>query len=184
MTVNRIMPLFETERLTARLLTTADTAALQEIVGDPEVMKFSVGGVCDENATLKFIEWCHECYRLKGVGPSALVEKSSQKLIGFCGIDPEDVEGEEELCLGYRLAREYWGKGLATEAVKAALAYGYVQKNIESIGVIIEPEHHVSIAVVKKAGFKHFRRAHFQERLVNIYHMTAKQWSTTNHVGS
>ena len=50
---------------------------------DPEVMKFSIRGVCDEEATRKFFDWCLECYASHGIGPWALCEKESGHFIGF-----------------------------------------------------------------------------------------------------
>jgi RimJ/RimL family protein N-acetyltransferase len=43
---------------------------------------------------------------------------------GFTGLVWSDVTGTRELEVGWRLARPYWGRGLATEAATAALAYG------------------------------------------------------------
>jgi len=51
-----LMPLFETVRLFVRPLSHQDLPALTEILSDPEVMKHSVRGVCDEAATIKFID--------------------------------------------------------------------------------------------------------------------------------
>lgn len=102
------MQLFETERLVARQLSLQDVPALTEILSDPEVMKYSVRGVCDEGATRKFIDWCIGCYSSHGIEPWALLEKISGGLIGFSGVGPELVNDVEETNLGYRLARRFW----------------------------------------------------------------------------
>ena len=51
------MHLFETQRLIGRPLSRQDLPALTEILSDPEVMKYSVRGVFDENATRNFIDF-------------------------------------------------------------------------------------------------------------------------------
>ena len=101
------MPLFETDRLIARQLSYRDIPLLTAMLGDPEVMKFSVRGVCDEEATRKFVDWCLECYAAHGLGPWAFCEKKSGDFIGFCGVGPELVADVEQISLGYRLARRF-----------------------------------------------------------------------------
>jgi len=172
--------LFETERLVARQLSFQDLPALTEILNDPEVMKYSVRGVCDEDATRKFIDWCMGCYSSHGIGPWAFLEKASGNLIGFCGIGPELVDGVEEINLGYRLARKFWNQGFATESVMGVMNYAFDQKHCESVVVIIEPEHTASVRVTEKAGFGDYTIHEFHNRQVRLYRMTYKYWALHN----
>jgi len=174
---DKAMQLFETERLVVRLLSPQDVPALTEILRDPEVMKYSVRGVCDEDATRQFLDWCLNCYGSHGIGPWGLTEKESGELIGFCGIGPERVGEVEELNLGYRLARRHWRQGFATEAVKGVLQYAFEQKQCESVVVIIEPEHAASIRVTEKAGFGSYKVQEFHNSPVRLYRMTFKDWA-------
>ncbi len=167
----------ETERLVIRTFSLSDVPELTEILSDPEVMKHSVRGVCDEVATRKFIEWCMACYDSYGVGPWALIDKNDSALIGFCGVGPEMVADVEEINLGYRLARRYWNKGLASEATKAVLDYVFGQRQFHSVVVIIEPEHIASLRVAEKAGFTDFDAIEFHSRPVRVYRLTVEQWN-------
>jgi len=106
------------------------------------------------------------------MGPWALTEKRSGKLVGFCGIGPELVGGVEEINLGYRLARRYWNQGFATEAVKGVLRYAFDQKQCESVVVIIEPDHAASVRVTEKAGFSCYTMQEFHKKRVRLYRMT------------
>lgn len=101
-----MMQICETERLVIRQLSLDDVPALTEILSDPEVMKYSIRGVCDEAATRKFVEGCVAYYEAHGVGPWALVDKSGSSLIGFCGVDVQ-VFHERTVRL-YRLTLEQW----------------------------------------------------------------------------
>lgn len=172
--------LFETERLVARKLSHQDVPVLAKILSDPEVMKFSVRGVCDEEATRKFVDWCLECYSSRGIGPWALSEKGSGDLIGFCGVGPELIGEVEEVNLGYRLARRFWNQGFATEAVKGVMQYAFDQKHCESVVVIIEPEHTASVRVTEKAGFGDYTVQEFHNRPVCLYRMTSEDWASPN----
>lgn len=175
------MQLFETKRLVARQLSHQDVPALTEILSDPEVMKYSVRGVCDEEATRNFIDWCLECYASLGIGPWALSMKGSGELIGFCGVGPELIGEVEEINLGYRLARRFWNQGFATEAVKGVMQYAFDQKRCESVAVIIEPEHAASVRVTEKAGFGGYTVQKFHNRPVRLYRMTCEDWTLRNH---
>lgn len=170
------MQICETERLIVRWLSLDDVPALTEILSDSEVMKHSIRGVCDESATRKFIEWCLACYESHGAGPWALIDKKALELIGFCGVGPEMVADVEEINLGYRLARRYWNKGLASEAAKAVLDYAFGKRLFHSVVVIIEPEHVASLKVAEKAGFSSFDVQEFHDRPVRLYRLTSEHW--------
>ncbi len=171
------MYLIETDRLLHRELSLDDLVPLTDILRDPAVMKYSVGGVYNEEKTRTFLEWCFECYKSHGIGPLALIEESSSQLIGFCGLSPEKVEEKEEVNLGYRLAKEYWGKGFATESSIGILNDAFRNKNIESVIVIINPEHVASLKVAKKIGFKDFDSCIFHEQKIHLYRLNHSQWS-------
>ncbi len=183
------MYLFETPRLIGRQLSRQDLPELTKILSDPEVMKYSVRGVCDENATRDFIAWCLECYESHGIGPWALVEKDSNDLVGFCGVGPEMVDGIEEANLGYRLARKYWNQGLASEAAKGVLDYAFGRRQLATVVVIIEPEHVASLRVAENAGFNEFSVIAFHGRPVRLYRLSCQEWSVlrnndTNHTNA
>ncbi|MEG0860444.1 MAG: GNAT family N-acetyltransferase [Pseudomonas sp.] len=167
------MPLFETPRLLARELSREDLPALTAILSDPEVMKYSVRGVCDAQVTGEFIDWCVHCYSTLGMGQWALIDKVDGELVGFCGVSPEQVAGVEEANLGYRLARRYWNQGLASEAVKGVLDYVFGPLQQPAVIAIIDPEHVASLRVAQKAGFTAFDRVEFHGRPVRVYRLTA-----------
>ena len=173
------MKICDTHRLIIRPFSIDDVPALSEILSDDEVMKYSVRGVCDEDATRDFIKWCMACYVSYGLGPWALIDKSSNLLIGFCGVSPQSVAGNEEPNLGYRLAVEFWNRGLACEAAKGVLEYVFTQTTHQSVVVIIEPEHIASLKVAKKIGFTDYSTHQFHGRIVQLYRLTKAQWS--NH---
>nr|WP_251048341.1 GNAT family N-acetyltransferase [Halomonas sp. ISL-56] len=173
----------ETERLFIRTLSLDDVPELTTILSDPEVMKYSIRGVCDEAATRRFIEWCLKSYASHSIGPLALVEKVSGKLVGFCGVGTEEVNGVEEIGLGYRLAKQYWSKGLASEAVQAVLNDAFSQKQLSSVVAIIEPENIASLKVAAKAGFSTFDIYDFHGRPVRLYRLNQSQWDALHTKG-
>ncbi|QBF27299.1 N-acetyltransferase [Pseudomonas tructae] len=170
------MPLFETPRLLVRELSRQDLPALTAILSDPEVMKYSLRGVCDEQVTGDFIDWCVQCYASYGMGQWALEEKASGALVGFCGVSPEQVAGVEEPGLGYRLATSYWHCGLASEAVNGVLEYVFSRQLQPAVIAIIEPANVASLRVAQKAGFNRFDTVQFHDRPVRVYRLTQQHW--------
>jgi ribosomal-protein-alanine N-acetyltransferase len=81
-----------------------------------------------------------------------LVEVATGGLIGFCGVgiwrDALDPE------LGWWLARSHWGRGLATEAARAALQDAFERAGLHRVISIAMPENAASIGIMKKLGLK------------------------------
>lgn len=148
-----------------------DLGELSALLKDPDVMRYSLHGVFDEAETRGFIEWCMACYCSHGFGPWAMVDRSSLELIGFCGIYPEKVEDVEEVGLGYRFHRRYWGQGLAGESCKAVLDFAFGNIGVSSVVAIIEAEHAASIRVAEKVGFDRFDTVEFGGRIVRRYRL-------------
>ncbi len=167
-----------TDRLILRELTPDDTPALARILGDAEVMRHSVHGVMSEQSTGEFIEWCRHSYRQHGFGPMAVVDKSSSTLAGFCGLNAEQVDGADEVEIGYRLATAWWGRGIGTEAARATLAHAFGRLGVDSLIAIVEPTNVASVKVIQKLGFSGFIHSQYHRRGVRIYRMTEQQWSS------
>jgi len=174
--------LLETDRLLLRELTAEDVPALALILGDAQVMRHSVRGVLTEKATREFVGGCIFSYQANDFGPWAVVEKCSSAFIGFCGLNAEPVEGTEEVEIGYRLDRAFWGKGLATEAAAATLAYAFETLGIDSVIAIVEPENFASVNVIEKLGFNTFIHSQYHRHGVKIYRMTLPGWHSRRAV--
>ncbi|MEO1342165.1 MAG: GNAT family N-acetyltransferase, partial [Cyanobacteria bacterium J06635_13] len=89
-----------------------------------------------------------------GFGLYALVHKQDQQMIGYCGFFLQAIEQQKEVEIGYRLARKYWGQGLATEAAQAVLGYGQQRFNFQRFVCLVEPANTRSIRVATKLGMK------------------------------
>lgn len=146
------MQILETSRLTLRYITSRDAEALMPILGDAEVMQFSIIGVHSKKQIKQFIEQRLISYLEYGFGLYAIVHKQNQELIGYCGFFIQSIEQQKEVEVGYRLARKYWGQGLATESAKAVVEYGQQRFNFQRFVCLIETENSRSIRVANKLG--------------------------------
>lgn len=164
--------ILETPRLTMREISVADTDALSAMLADERVMKHSVNGPMSRDQTAGFVNWCQSHYATNGIGPWAVIEKASGDFVGFAGLSREHIDGKEDVHVGYRLAWPHWGKGIATEAVRAVVDFG-IDKALLPIYAIIEPDHLASKRVVEKAGFRQIRSTKFHNKEVDIFVLEA-----------
>jgi len=148
------MQIIETPRLTLRYITSQDASALTSILGDDEVMQYSIIGVHDSQQIRQFIEQRLLSYLEYGFGLYALVHKQSQEMIGYSGFFIQSIEQRREVEVGYRLAKRHWGQGLATEAGLAVINYGRNRFNFQRYICLIETENRRSIRVATKLGMK------------------------------
>jgi RimJ/RimL family protein N-acetyltransferase len=75
----------------------------------------------------------------------AIVYKPEGRYIGYCRVSR---------ALGYYLAREYWGRGLATEAVRALVDYGFRELGLTRIVASVETGNDASKHILEKLGFR------------------------------
>jgi RimJ/RimL family protein N-acetyltransferase len=145
-----------TDRLFLRHFHILDAEAMYRVFGDPEVMRFG-----DGRQTKEWVEaWLHNCleryYQTRGFGPYAVVEKLSQGVIGYCGLFYfPDINGQQEVEIGYRLARSGWGQGYATEAALAVRDFAFEHLSIKRLIAIIDPSNTASIHVAEKIGMQY-----------------------------
>jgi ribosomal-protein-alanine N-acetyltransferase len=83
-----------------------------------------------------------------------LVKKSSDQVIGHCGLLEKEVDGTDEIEVIYILKSSEWGKGYATEIAKAIIDYAFVKRKLERLIALIEPENAASEHVAVKIGMK------------------------------
>lgn len=163
----------QTSRLILREFQRQDLQALAPILADPKVMKFSPTGVCSVEQVQERIEDYIACYSEFGFGKWAVVLKESNKLIGYCGLAVDKIDGKNEKELGYRLDSKYWGQGLATEAASAAIKYGFDQFKLPYVLGLVERENKASVKVLEKIGMQYQRQTIFREIEMDMYRVDA-----------
>ena len=163
------MQILETPRLKLRYFTIRDKEALVPILSDPEVMQYSIIGVHDRQQIRQFIEQRLLSYLECGFGLYAIVYKANSELIGYCGFFLQAIEQQKEVEVGYRLAKQYWGRGLGTEAAQAVLEYGRQRFNFQRFICLIDPENGRSLNVAKKLGMKREKELIYHGLNVEMY---------------
>lgn len=160
----------ETTRLILREFRESDLADMHEVLGNAEVMRFSLTGPYSMEKTADFLRGCLEGYRKRNVGLFAVVLKEEQKVIGYCGFYFLSIDGADEIEIGYRLNPAYWNRGLATEAAIAARDLGFEKLGYGRVISCIEAANLASIRVAEKAGMHYEKDALFRDKIpVRIY---------------
>ena len=146
------METLETARLRLRPFTLADTDAYYtRISSDPDVMRYLPGGVPRSRSDSEWvINYFMRHADLHGFGVWAVEDKDSGELIGHAGL--EHVPSAPEVEIAYTLAQAYWGRGLATEAARASLSYGFEALNLDEIYGLAFPQNVASQNVMRKIG--------------------------------
>ena len=148
----------ETNRLIMRPFEETDAEDLFLLDSNSEVMKY-VGGVVSTEIeqSRQVIEFIQKQYKENGVGRLAVIEKSSNILIGWSGLKylTKEINGMKNVYeLGYRFLPEYWGKGYATETAIAALNYAFNEIKTDIVYAMAVTENVGSNRVLQKLGFE------------------------------
>jgi RimJ/RimL family protein N-acetyltransferase len=160
------VPVIETQRLKMRGHRLDDFPACAAMWADPIVTRH-IGGkpLSEEEVWARLLRYVGH-WSLLGFGYWAIEEKDTGDFVGELGfadfkrdIEPS-LKGVPEL--GWVLASKAHGKGYATEAVRAAIAWGQSHFGSARTVCIIHPENLASIRVAEKCGYKEFERTTYK----------------------
>lgn len=142
----------ETPRLLHRALGVEDAEAFFALNSHPEVIRHTgeppLGSVDEARAALA----AYPDFDRVGFGRWGCVLRSTGEVIGFCGL--KHLPELDAVDVGYRFLPEYWGRGLATEACSASIAFGFETLGLDEIIGLVLPENAASIRVLAKVGMR------------------------------
>jgi len=156
------LPTLETDRLILRGWQCSDLASFADMNADPEVMKFFPSTRTQAESD-QWVANLQGKIRETGFGPHVVSIKGGADFIGFVGLSKVMFEAEftPAIEIGWRLSREAWGNGYASEAAREALCFGFVGKGLEDI-VSFAPKINLgSIGVMQKIGMKQDTKPEF-----------------------
>ena len=147
----------DTPRLLLRPFTLDDAHDYWPLVRLPDVLRYTGE---DARTTLEEVREVLltrplRDYAVHGYGRMACIEKSSGRLVGFCGL--KYLDDMQETDIGYRFLLDSWGKGYATESALALMAQGRVQFGVKRIIGLVQPANVASARVLEKLGLVYER---------------------------
>ncbi len=146
-----------------RLFNPDDLDDLSRIYANADVMRYLSGHPLTREETESWLKYFLAGWEQYGFGWWALVLKESGQLIGHCGLQFIHVTPEVEVTYG--LARPYWLRGLASEAARACLRYGFDELKLDRIYALADPGNIRSHRVMERVGMKYDRTEYYKDDL-------------------
>ncbi|MGW4940032.1 GNAT family N-acetyltransferase [Actinoplanes sp. NPDC004185] len=192
----------ETDRLVLRQFTAGDVDHIVELDSDPAVMRYLTGGRATPREEVRDVVlpfWLAYHERGEQFGFWAAVEKASGRFVGWFHFRPRpdgppavgdaDADADAGVELGYRLRREFWGQGYATEGSVALIRKGFTELGVERVYAETLAVNLGSRRVMEKAGLRYIRTFHqdWPERIPGDEHgdveyaLTRAEWQAARH---
>ncbi len=175
--------LLTTPRLWLRSWRPDDLPTFAVLNADPEVMRY-LGGTLNTEQAHELADDIQERFLRRGFGMLPVERRSDGAFLGICGINYTPWYPDEEI--GWRLSREHWGQGYATESAAAWMAWAFTELGVPRLISVTDLPNARSIAVMKRLGMSFDHEAELEdeaddgeegERFHAIIHsITAEQW--------
>lgn len=146
----------QTDRLLLREITKQDLQDVFEIYSNKEVMLYFADRFAFEkiNEAETMIREYEEALSRKWSMRWGIVLKESGKLIGTCGFHALS-EYDKRIEIGYDLNRDFWQKGIMTEALSLIIDHAFQSSDVNRIEAMVEPPNTGSRALLEKLGFQY-----------------------------
>ncbi len=174
----------ETERIILRTLLPSDNIGMFQLDSDPDVHQYLGKNPVTNLAQIdQAISSIRQQYIDNGIARWAIIDKKTNDFIGWAGLKLVTETTNNHINyydLGYRLRKEYWGKGIATECAVAALKYGFTELSTNEIYAIVECENIGSNKILSKIGFQLIETFTLDHELHNWYKIEKKDFEAIN----
>ena len=176
----------ETERLKFRLLQDSDYNTWINLFRGTDYARFL--GMAhlqtpEEQCNLWF-EKVKTRYGNDRGGMNVLIDKHTGELVGQCGLQVQDVDGDTIIEVGYSLLPQHHGKGYAIEAAKKCRDYAFEQGYADELFSIIHIENQPSVEVALRNGMRLYKATEFLGMPVNLYRITKEEWTEIKNKNS
>jgi RimJ/RimL family protein N-acetyltransferase len=147
------IPTIETERLLLRPIRPADLDEWTVLIwADPDVMTYhNEVDLSPRERAERIMELHALSWHDNGYGGLLIVDKKTGEMLGDCSL--EDAQESGELELSYSVRRDRWGRGIATEATRALVRYGFERAGLKRIAGIVSLDNPASVEVLNHLGF-------------------------------
>jgi len=160
----------ESERLHFRKIVPEDFYSWLPFYENPNSTKYWKGLPKNpEEACKEQFDKIFERYEKGMGGMNALILKENNRLVGICGLLVQEVDGIQELEIGYSVLPEYWRNGYAFEAAQKCKDYAFEQNFDSSLISIIHVNNIPSQKVALKNGMQLDKTTTYKGNPVHIY---------------
>ena len=142
------IPTLRTDRCTLRAFQAADLDAVAAMQANPDVRRFLGGNLLSRAESWSLMERILGQWALRGYGVFAV--EAEGRCAGWAGVLHPLEWPEPELA--YSLDQPFWGRGIATEAVRAARTWAFTRLGFARLASFIVPDNTRSVRVAQKLG--------------------------------
>ena len=172
------LPVLETPRLVLRAPQLSDFDAWAAFVAD-SVAAEHLGGVQDRHTGYRQLTSVAGAWLVRGFSMFSVIERETGAWVGRVG--PWMQDGWPGTEVGWGIAREAWGKGYATEAAEAAIAFAFEKLNWTEVIHLVSPKNVRSQAVAKRVGATLRGPSKlpppFDKEPIELWSQTREQWA-------
>jgi ribosomal-protein-alanine N-acetyltransferase len=168
-------PILVTDRLLMRPFQWSDLDVLAALASDPDVMRSIGKGPETREEVTQGMERAIRRWHEQGMSWWAVVDRCDAQVIGRCCL--QHVRDLPEIEVGCAFARQHWGRGLASEAVRAALDHGFGVRGLRTVVALTHPEHTQSIRMLERCGFMRDATIPLRGKMLNLSRITAQTWA-------
>lgn len=154
----------------------SDSSDCEEFLSDKEVMKFIGNGKFDFSKTtsLEMVKWFIQCSSQQPFGTWAIVENTSNKVIGNCHISENKDIGEVEF--GVSLNRKFWGRGYGVEVCSHLISFAKEKLGLERVVATTHIKNESSKKMLKNLGYRF-------EKFIELYGVKQELYVSQNENG-
>jgi ribosomal-protein-alanine N-acetyltransferase len=174
------MTTLQTSRLILRPFEETDLDRLAQLMANPAFMLFSLG-VYTREQTAAFLQKLLVWNRAGLPSLFALIMRANNILAGYCGFYHQEIDGQKEVEIGYRLDPDYWNQGLISEAAQVVRDHAFRDLNLPRVISLIHPENIPSRRVAEKTGMTMEKETTYRDFPTFVFAITREQWLKNFH---
>jgi RimJ/RimL family protein N-acetyltransferase len=143
---------------------------------DPAVMRYITGKPETREETAAMIGRVQQRWQNWGIGWWSLFERETGEIIGAAGIHFLGFDPANPHEIGWRLRRDRWGRGLASEAARTILGHAFEVVAAPKVCAIRHPDNLNSQRVMARLGMRHVGPQTWHDMQVEVHELTRADW--------
>lgn len=159
--------MLETKRLVLRMPKNDDDYFLYLLNKDEDVMKY-VGPIKTREQSSDYFRLA-KAITTENFGYRIAIDKQSAEFVGWFVL--KHLDNTNQIELGYRLLKKYWGQGYATEGSQKMIEFAFKKLNLDRIVAVTMPQNDASQKVLNKLGFRFISEAMYYENKLNFFEL-------------
>ena len=171
------MTILTTSRLRLVPCTDEHFEGLHDMNRDPEVMRYISGKAETPEGTHQFIERVKARWADWGYSWWSFFELETGQIVGAGAIQHLGRDKANPIEIGWRLRRDRWGRGYASEAAQAMAGFAFDTLKVPLLTAICQPANTASSHVMEKLGMHYRGVEHWYDMDCSVYVMTQQEWA-------